>query len=122
MLVLVKQAVHLAEMKQGKPQHGKDYMPGLQDIPEAHLKSPHGMRMMQAGLIMEADQLQMVKPLSEQQRAEKLLEKLAAAPKAKMKIEAAAPEAVEDAPLAIAEEASPAPIIAAPVESKKKKK
>lgn len=97
MRIHFKQAVHL---------DGKDYALGTHDVPESVLKNnKYFHKLMEAGLVMDAEGKEIISPESLQERNRKLSEKLQAAPVSKV-----APTPVVEQPAADeGEGASPAP-------------
>lgn len=67
MRLLFKQSVHLC---------GQDYKKGTHDVGDDVMKDPYFKRLVAAGLILDADEVKIVSPLSAEQKQEKLIKKL----------------------------------------------
>jgi hypothetical protein len=67
-----KQAVHIRP--KGRP--GKNYGLGIHEVGEEVEYDPYFLRLVQAGLILEVDQVKAILPKSDKERAQSTLEKV----------------------------------------------
>lgn len=93
MIVTLKQAVRLPPGPKGK-----DYPRGNHDLPEEATSHPFFLKLVAAGLALDGEKAKIVSSLSEQQRSQKLVDKVAAQAQAKANAAAKAKASVPPVP------------------------
>lgn len=103
MRVQFKQAVHL----RGKASQGRDYPPGIHEVPEDHLQSPFFHKLLKAGLVTSTD-VKTIHAETFQERQAKLADRIAKQTKAAAPLPMVAPLQPSDAapPVAASEDAA----------------
>lgn len=91
------------QFKQAAHVNGKDYLLGVHDVSESTEYHPHFLRLVSAGLIVEAENASPVSTDTHQERSQRLLHKIMKRKDPKS-AEAAKPKVSEPAPVVVEEQ------------------